>query len=152
MKKIKFLIENEQHTIFIKEKYLFKIKNFTGGVEKGGYIFISKIKKVYEYQVELLTDPHKKDICTETFIKLSNKHKRLARKIQRKNNHLYEAGFYHTHPESFGCNPSNYDLNYFSSISKKYKISLFMIGVSDKVNVLVYSYGKQVVREIVWMK
>lgn len=149
MKKIEFSIENEYHAIFIEDNHFKKITNLAGGKEQGGYIFISKIKNTQEYIVELLTDPHKRDICSETFIKLSNKHKRIARKIQRKNNTLYEVGFYHTHPESFGCRQSEYDLEYFSNISRQYKISLFMIGINNKVNIIIYSYGRQKAKEII---
>lgn len=152
MKKINFSIEDQLHTIFIDNKCLLKIQHLAGRIEQGGYIFISKIKDTNEYIVELLTEPHKKDICTATFIKLSNKHKRLSKRIQRNNGHLYEIGFYHTHPKNFGCNPSHYDLNYFSSISEKYKISLFMIGVINKVNILIYSYGKQIAKEVAWIQ
>ena len=149
MGKIEFEIDNQQYTIFIHEEFLLKINGLAGKLEYGGYMFASKIKDTNEFIVELLTDPHKKDVCSETFIKISNKHKKIARNIQKNNKHLYEIGFYHTHPENYGCRPSMYDLKYFEMISKKYKISLFVIGVTNKVNIIVYSQGNKIKEEVI---
>jgi|GEM_PF-2270341 len=148
MRKIEFKILNEPNIIFIKQEFLIKISSLSGRLERGGYIFASKIKDTNEYIVEALTSPQKNDICEENFVELSNRHKKLSRKIQKKNK-LYEIGFYHTHPNYFGCFPSSYDLDYFKKISKAYNISLFIIGVHNKTNIIIYSLGKQIHKEII---
>lgn len=150
MAKIDFIIDGFEYILFIEEKHLQKVAGLSGELEKGGYIFASKIKGTNEYVVELLTDPHKDDICTETFIELSRKHSKIAKSIKRKDRALYEIGFYHTHPSESGCKPSTYDMSYFKEVSSPYDLSVFMIGVKERVNILIYSRGKQIVKETIW--
>lgn len=153
MKKINFKIKNEKFWIFIKQEVIDSIFNFAINKvdfkESGGYLFVDKIKDTNEFICKKITHPQKKDIVSEDFFKMSWKHKRMSRKITRKNPYLYEVGFYHTHPKNFGCNPSSYDLEIFCKKSTNYKISLFIISIENKMKCLIYSFGKKI-KEVKW--
>lgn len=148
MKKIVFKINDEDFWLFIDKQLLKKLTQFVGQKEKAGYLFIDKIKNTNEFRCRNFTMPHKKDISTNQYIEMSRKHQRIARKIQRNNPYLYEAGFYHTHPEWFGCEPSKYDLQIFKQKSEKYFISLFLIVISNTIKCLIYSFGEKIKEEL----
>jgi len=146
MIKIELEIYENKNFIFIDNLIIEKIKSFSGIKEKTGYLFTEKIKNSNEYHCIEITEPHSKDISTGDFSKISKKHQRISKKILKNNPFLQEIGFYHTHPYFFGANRSHYDFEHFSKFSKNYKLSLFIISISDKAKYYVYSFG-QLVKE-----
>jgi len=149
LKKIEFKIDDELWVILIGINWLKMITSYSGKLENGGYIFVTKVNKVKELEVSYLTEPHINDTHMNNFIKFSRSHRRIAKKINRENPELYEIGFYHTHPEEFGSNASSYDLEQFKKKSQKYFLSLFIIGISNKVNVFIYSKGVKIMEDII---
>ena len=152
MKKIIFKVDQNEWMLFLEEVHIKEICSHSGSIEKGGYIFVSKIKGVRELKLELLTKPHPKDFGNETFMSLSKEHKKIAKKIRKKDRHLYEIGFYHTHPEFYGAKPSYYDLDVFRKISKKHEFSVFIIGVEKYINIYIYHRGENIKEEKIWIQ
>ena len=148
MKKISFKIKKEKFWIFIEKNILDSIFSFVepeeNFKEKGGYLFADKIKDTNEFRCKKITFPQKRDFSSEDFFEMSWKHKRIAKKINKKNPFLYQIGFYHTHKKDFGCEPSTYDLDVFSEKTTDYALSLFIIATQDAIKYLIYSFGKKI--------
>ena len=119
-------------------KFVFKLAK--NQKEKIGYIFGSQIKGTNEIKVNYWTSPHPSDISTKSYSKISKKHKKIGKKILRKNKHLSTIGFFHTHPNSYSINPSNIDLKEFKKASKK--IGFFIIGCLKEISIYVYEKRK----------
>lgn len=151
MRTINFTISNKKIWLFIETDVLLNISSFIGKTEKAGYLFTKKIKNANEFICTYFTPPHKKDLSTKNFVEISKKHKKISKKIRKNNPYLYEIGFYHTHPDEFGCEPSDYDLRIFTKKSNKYFISFFIISLGYKMQYFVYSYGKEIKKGVLWV-